>query len=80
MTAGGELPTVHRERVGRRLTELVEGWLEDIESRLGPDECQSLTEEAEYLDSLKDAQLTREDYYSASSFPLWIVRGRKPVS
>ncbi len=79
MTATGDLPTVHRERPGRRLTELVEGWHEDIESRLGPDECQSLTEEAEYLDSLRDAQLTRGDYCSASSFPLWIVKGRKPV-
>ncbi len=78
MTVGGNLPTVHRERAGRRLTELVEGWHEDIESRLGPDECQSLTEEAEYLDSLRDEQLATGDYCSASSFPLWIVRGRKP--
>ncbi len=78
MTVDGNLPTVCRERPGRCLTELVEGWRVVLDSRLGPGEFGSLIEQAKDLDSLRDEQLATGDYCSASSFPLWVVKGRKP--
>ncbi len=79
VTAGDETPTFHRERAGRCLAELVEEWRAHFEESLRRDEYELLAKEAAKLDSLRDEQLSRGNYCAATAFPLWIVRGQRPL-
>lgn len=81
VTIGGEdcCPTAHRERSPRRLTDLVAKWRMELEPDLGRADLEALMKEAHDLDRVRDRQVRSGEYASASSFPLWIVRGRKVV-
>lgn len=75
--AGNELPTPHRERASGRLVDLVERWRSDLAARAGQAALQALAHEADSLDRIRNQQLASGVYSAATSFPLWVVRGRK---
>ncbi|NIN67916.1 MAG: hypothetical protein GTO63_25060, partial [Anaerolineae bacterium] len=79
VTIGGSdrFPTVHRERKPRRFVGLIAEWRTELEPHLARSELQALENEARELDRVRAQQLQTGEYASASSFPLWIVRGRK---
>ncbi len=75
---GGEgFPTAHQERSAGRLVELVTKWRTELKSRLGQADSNALMNEARNLDRVRDQQLRSGEYASATSFPLWVVRGGK---
>lgn len=73
------LPTVHKERSARRLVKLTERWRSELVSRLGVKGYESLKQEAGELDLGRRRQIEAGEYSSVSSFPLWVVKGRKRV-
>ncbi len=79
VTIGGSdrFPTAHRERKPRRFEGLIAEWRTELEPHLELSELQALENEACELDRVRVRQLQTGEYASASSFPLWIVRGRK---
>lgn len=77
ISGGDRFPTVHRERSARRFVELVDQWCGQLEPRPGQADLEALVEEAHDLDRVRDRQVRSGEYASASSFPLWMVRGRK---
>ncbi len=77
VSGGDSFPTAHCERSARRLVELVTKWPIELEPRLGKADLDALMKEARDLDRVRDQQVRDAEYASASSFPLWMVRGRK---
>ncbi|MFQ5919075.1 MAG: class I SAM-dependent methyltransferase [Thermoplasmata archaeon] len=77
---GGDcFPTAHRERSPQRLADLVAKWRMELEPNLGRTDLEALMKEASDLDGVRDQQVRSGEYASSSSFPLWIVRGRKVI-
>ncbi len=76
-SSGGCFPTAHQERSARRFVELVTKWRIELEPHLGQADLDALMEDAHNLDLIRNQQIRSGEYASASSFPLWVVRGRK---
>ncbi len=76
VSRGDDPPTIHRDMGGGRLTEAIERWRGVIEPKIGLD-FESLLSEAKALDMVRDQQVAAGEYSSFTSFPLWVVRGRK---
>lgn len=79
VAVSGRPTTPGEERRARGLVEAVTEWRTMLANRIGLDGYESMLEEAEGLDRVRERQLATGEYLSATSFPLWIVRGRKSV-
>ncbi len=77
ISGGNRFPTAHREYPARRFVELVTSWRMELERRLRQADLDALMKQARDLDRVRDQQVRSGEYASASSFPLWIVRGSK---
>ncbi|MFQ5987104.1 MAG: methyltransferase domain-containing protein [Thermoplasmata archaeon] len=75
---GGKRSSSVRESSVRSLVQVVRELRDELAKRVGPGAYESFRKEAERLDVVRERQLRRGEYISASSFPLWIVKGRKP--
>ncbi len=75
--ADDRFPTTHHERKARRFAELVAEWRPELESHIKQSDLKELEKEARKLDRVRSQQLQSREYASASSFPLWVARGRK---
>lgn len=79
MGGGSRFPSAHQEHSAKQLVDIFKGWREELEPRLGEAQYSSIVKEADDLDRVRGQQFMSGEYVSVSSFPIWIVRGRKAM-